>query len=57
MKNKSILKYKDSNGKCSHKRNYNGNGKIDCIPEYCPYMKDCLIEDKQTQNKYIREDF
>ena len=49
---KVILKWRNSDGRCTHKKNnhrHNG-GLSDCIYKYCPYFEECkLVEEEETK--------
>lgn len=59
---KVILKWKTSDGKCTHKKNnHRHNGNLnECIPKHCPYLAMCeLIEEvdesvKESKAKDIK---
>lgn len=47
-----ILKYRNANGKCTHKKNNHrfSKGLITCSPKDCPYFIECKIGGEYTDN-------
>ena len=41
------LKWRTSDGKCTHKKNNHIHNKKlnNCVPQGCPYYEECLIEE------------
>lgn len=51
MKKQIILKYRTSDGRCTHKKNNLGSNKLlnDCIYKYCPYFEECKLEEESEE--------
>ena len=53
---KFYLKYRTSNGKCTHKKNNHrdNNGLMDCHPKHCQYFEECKLTVGEQDSIFIK---